>query len=224
MTDTLPSKENKYGLQALFGGTFDPIHYGHLRPVQALAEQVGLHKVILLPNHVPPHRPQPEASPSQRLEMVQLAIQGNPLFTIDTRELEKNSPSYTIETLTQLRQEMGASQPLAFIIGQDSLLSINTWYGWDKILDNCHLLVCSRPGYATQFTDPKMQAWLSQHKTSNPEKLSDTPHGYIFLGNTPLVNISATDIRQRLSTGDSCRDLIPEAVLHYIHQHGLYQR
>ncbi|WP_369308422.1 nicotinate-nucleotide adenylyltransferase [Providencia rettgeri] len=223
MADNPISQENTLGLQALFGGTFDPIHYGHLRPVQALAEQVGLQKVILLPNHVPPHRPQPEASPSQRLEMVKLAIENHPLFTIDTRELEKNTPSYTIETLKELRQEMGTTQPLAFIIGQDSLLSINTWHGWDEILDNCHLLVCSRPGYAAQFTDPNMQTWLSQHKTTSPELLNRTPHGYIFLGDTPLVNISATDIRQKLSAGDSCRDLIPEAVLHYIRQQGLYQ-
>lgn len=220
----MASQTEVSGLQALFGGTFDPIHYGHLRPVEALAEQVELEKVILLPNHVPPHRPQPEASPLQRLEMVKLAIQDNPLFTIDTRELEKNSPSYTIETLTQLRQEMGTTQPLAFIIGQDSLLSINTWYGWEQILNNCHLLVCARPGYATQFTDPIMQAWLSQHQTLDPAQLKQTANGFIFIGNTPLVNISATQIREKLSAGESCRDLIPEAVLQYIHQQRLYQQ
>lgn len=219
---------NQQGLQALFGGTFDPIHYGHLRPVEALAKQVNLQKVILLPNHVPPHRPQPEASPIQRLEMVRLAIQGNPLFTIDTRELEKNSPSYTLETLIAFRQELGPRQPLAFIIGQDSLLSIHTWYGWDKLLDNCHLLVCSRPGYATHFSDPIMQNWLQQHKTENPDQLRHTPHGYIFLADTPLVNISATEIRQNLSAGlnseKSCNELIPEAVMNYIKQQHLYQK
>ncbi|MGG4607702.1 nicotinate-nucleotide adenylyltransferase [Providencia sp. Me31A] len=220
----MASQKEVSGLQALFGGTFDPIHYGHLRPVEALAKQVGLEKVILLPNHVPPHRPQPEASPLQRLEMVKLAIQDTPLFTIDTRELEKNSPSYTIETLVQLRQEMGATQPLAFIIGQDSLLSINTWHGWERILDNCHLLVCARPGYATQFSDPIMHAWLSQHQTLDPVRLNQTANGYIFIGNTPLVNISATQIRKKLNTGDSCSELIPDAVLQYIHQQHLYQR
>lgn len=211
------------GLQALFGGTFDPIHYGHLRPVEALAKQVGLQKVILLPNHVPPHRPQPKANPSQRLEMVKLAIQGNPLFSIDTRELEKNSPSYTIETLASLRQEMGAEQPLAFIIGQDSLLSIHTWNGWEQLLDYCHLLVCSRPGYDADFQDPKMQDWLNQHKTDDPNKLSQVPHGHIFLANTPLVNISATEIRQALASGKTCYDLIPAPVIDYIYQHHLYQ-
>ncbi|CAK7031734.1 MULTISPECIES: nicotinate-nucleotide adenylyltransferase [Providencia] len=224
MTDHFSPKDKHNHLQALFGGTFDPIHFGHLRPVQALAQQVGLEKIILLPNHVPPHRPQPEATPLQRLEMVKLAVKNNPLFAIDTRELEKDSPSYTIETLSQLRQEMGPTQPLAFIIGQDSLLSINTWYEWEKILDNCHLLVCARPGYATQFTDPKMQAWLVQHQATTPSQLSQSANGYIFIGDTPLINISATEIREKLNAGDTCSELIPETVLQYIHQQHLYQR
>lgn len=95
------------GLHALFGGTFDPIHFGHLHPVEALAQQVGLQQVILLPNRVPPHRPQPEASAQQRLKMVQLAIEGNPLFRVDDRELQRTTPSYTIDTLESLRAESG---------------------------------------------------------------------------------------------------------------------
>ncbi|WP_323083900.1 nicotinate-nucleotide adenylyltransferase [Providencia alcalifaciens] len=212
------------GLQALFGGTFDPIHYGHLRPVEALANQVGLQKVILLPNHVPPHRPQPEASPTQRLEMVKLAIQNNPLFTVDTRELQRNTPSFTIETLSELRQELGHEQPLAFIIGQDSLLSINTWHGWTQLLDKCHLLVCARPGYATHFTDPDMQQWLQRHQVQDPQVLSQTPYGSIFIGDTPLVNISATEIREQLSKDLACEDLLPSAVYRYIQQQHLYQK
>nr|WP_278979482.1 nicotinate-nucleotide adenylyltransferase [Providencia alcalifaciens] len=212
------------GLQALFGGTFDPIHYGHLRPVEALAKQVGLQKVILLPNHVPPHRPQPEASPAQRLEMVKLAIQDNPLFSVDTRELRRDTPSFTLETLSELRQELGEQQPLAFIIGQDSLLSINTWHGWTQLLDKCHLLVCARPGYATHFDDPDMQQWLQQHQVTEPQILSETPSGSIFIGDTPLVNISATEIREQLGLGQACDDLLPHAVYHYIQQQNLYQK
>ncbi|MTC36349.1 nicotinate-nucleotide adenylyltransferase [Providencia alcalifaciens] len=212
------------GLQALFGGTFDPIHYGHLRPVEALAKQVGLQKVILLPNHVPPHRPQPEASPAQRLEMVKLAIQDNPLFSVDTRELRRDTPSFTLETLSELRQELGEQQPLAFIIGQDSLLSINTWHGWTQLLDKCHLLVCARPGYATHFDDPDMQQWLQQHQVTEPQILSETPSGSIFIGDTPLVNISATEIREQLGLGLACDDLLPRAVYHYIQQQNLYQK
>lgn len=131
-------------LQALFGGTFDPIHYGHLQTVEALARQVGLRQVTLLPNNVPPHRPQPEASAAQRVAMVELAIADRPLFNLDTRELARQTPSWTVETLEQLRAERGAAQPLAFIIGQDSLLSLHKWHRWESLLDLCHLLVCQR--------------------------------------------------------------------------------
>ncbi|MBI3310128.1 MAG: nicotinate-nucleotide adenylyltransferase [Serratia liquefaciens] len=134
-------------LHALFGGTFDPIHYGHLRPVEALAAEVGLNRVTLLPNHVPPHRPQPEANAQQRLKMVELAIAGNPLFAVDDRELHRTTPSYTIETLEAIRKERGAALPLAFIIGQDSLLTLHKWHRWQSLLDTCHLLVLARPGY-----------------------------------------------------------------------------
>ena len=125
---------NATQLTALFGGTFDPIHYGHLKPVTAMANEVGLQNVTLLPNHVPPHRPQPEANAQQRLKMVELAIQGNPLFSVDERELHRTIPSYTIDTLEEVRRERGANAPLAFIIGQDSLLTLHKWHRWEEIL------------------------------------------------------------------------------------------
>ncbi|MDE9551070.1 nicotinate-nucleotide adenylyltransferase [Xenorhabdus bovienii] len=211
-------------IQALFGGTFDPIHYGHLRPVEALAKQVGLKQVILLPNHVPPHRPQPEATASQRLEMVRLAVQDNPLFTVDTRELGRQTPSYTIETLKSFRQEVGEQRPLAFIIGQDSLQSIHTWYKWEELLGICHLLVCSRPGYQSQLSTSDMQKWLEQHKIDTPISLRQKPHGCIYLAATPLLNISATDIRQRHQQGLSCDDLLPPAIQNYVDSRGLYRQ
>ncbi|MDX7998397.1 nicotinate-nucleotide adenylyltransferase [Xenorhabdus sp. Reich] len=211
-------------IHALFGGTFDPIHYGHLLPVQALAQLVGLNKVILLPNHVPPHRPQPEATAQQRLEMVHLAIQDNPLFTVDTRELTRQTPSYTIETLKSFRQELGEQRPLAFIIGQDSLQTIHTWYKWEELLDNCHLLVCSRPGYKSQLSTPEMQQWLEKHQVDTPFPLSQKPCGHIYLAATPLLNISATDIRQRHHQGLSCDDLLPPSIQNYIDSQGLYKQ
>ncbi|MEQ4925154.1 nicotinate-nucleotide adenylyltransferase [Proteus hauseri] len=208
---------------ALYGGTFDPIHYGHLRPVEALSGLIGLKEVIWLPNNIPPHRPQPEASSQQRLEMVRLALHPFSSFKVDTRELEKPTPSYTIETLRDFRQEIGAKQPLAFIIGQDSLLSINTWHQWENLLDVCHLLVCARPGYQTHFETPQMQTWLEQHQTFQQEDIHCLPAGKILLADTPLYNISATDIRARHKAGVDCRDLLPDAVENYIHQQGLYQ-
>lgn len=210
-------------LHALFGGTFDPIHYGHLRPVEALAQQVGLQQIILLPNHVPPHRPQPEASAQQRLEMVKLAIEGNPLFQVDDRELQRTTPSYTIDTLESLRAERGPDLALAFIIGQDSLLSLHKWHRWQSLLDVCHILVCARPGYAEKLDTPELQNWLEQHQVTQPEKLSQQPNGFIYLADTPLLDISATEIRRRRREGLSCDDLLPRSVQRYIELQGLYR-
>ncbi|MGG5797387.1 nicotinate-nucleotide adenylyltransferase [Edwardsiella tarda] len=210
-------------LLALFGGTFDPIHYGHLKPVTALAQEVGLSHITLLPNHVPPHRPQPEASAAQRLAMAQLAIEDDPLFSVDDRELRRDSPSYTIDTLEGLRAELGVNQPLAFIIGQDSLLSLHQWQRWQDILHCCHLLVCARPGYPDRLATPELQAWLERHRTQDSDRLHQHPHGFIYLADTPLYSVSATDIRQRRHLGISCDDLLPRSVQRYIELQGLYR-
>ncbi|MFP3013266.1 MAG: nicotinate-nucleotide adenylyltransferase [Arsenophonus sp. NC-QC1-MAG3] len=210
-------------IQALFGGTFDPIHYGHLLPVEVLAKLVGLQQVVLLPNHVAPHRQQPEATAQQRLEMIKLAIKNNPLFSIDTRELKRTTPSYTVETLLSFRKQISWQKPLAFIIGQDSLLSIDTWFNWEKILDLCHLLVCARPGYAAYFLTSSMQEWLIQHQVHKPEIFSYKPSGTIYLAKTPLLNISATEIRKRKHDRKSCKNILPPEVLRYVNKHHLYQ-
>ena len=210
-------------LYALFGGTFDPIHFGHLRPVEALAQQVGLKKVTLLPNNVPPHRPQPEASAQPRVEMLRCAIATRPLFDIDTRELERDTPSWTVATLEALRAERGAEQPLGFIIGQDSLLTLAKWHRWQDLLSLCHLLVCQRPGYATQMETAEMQQWLDAHRAQHVEQLHHSPAGHIWLADTPLFDISATEIRQRRHEGQSCADLLPDAVINYIDRAGLYR-
>jgi len=209
-------------LHALFGGTFDPIHCGHLRVVEALAQQVKLARITIMPNNVPPHRPQPMASSIQRKEMVALAIADNPLFALDERELQRATPSYTADTLAQWREEQGYARPLAFIIGQDSLLTLPTWYHAERLLSLCHILVCRRPGYPVQMKSEEEQRWLEAHLTDDPTRLHQEPAGRIWLADTPLVDISATAIRQRLQRGQPCRDLLPEAVENYIRAHRLY--
>ncbi|RLM24034.1 nicotinic acid mononucleotide adenylyltransferase [Brenneria alni] len=210
-------------LTAFFGGTFDPIHFGHLRPVTALAKIVGLKQIVLLPNNVPPHRAQPEASPQQRQYMVELAVEANPLFVVDDRELQRQQPSYTIDTLETLRAEKGSAAPLAFIIGQDSLQTLHQWHRWQDILKVCHLLVCARPGYRSELETPALQQWLEAHQTQSTHALHRQSHGLIFLADTPLVTISATEIRQRRQQGLSCDDLLPPTVLRYINEQGLYR-
>ncbi|MCP1437730.1 nicotinate-nucleotide adenylyltransferase [Erwinia persicina] len=209
-------------LQALFGGTFDPVHYGHLRPVETLAARLGLQKITLLPNNVPPHRPQPEASPAQRVKMLSLAIANNSLFDIDQRELQRQTPSWTIDTLIELRRERGEQQPLGFIIGQDSLLTLHKWHRWQELLDYCHLLVCKRPGYAENMATPEQQHWLDTHRTEDISRLHHFPAGSVFLADTLLLPISATEIRQRRRAGLSCDGMLPEAVINWINQQNLY--
>lgn len=214
------SDSNK--LQALFGGTFDPIHYGHLKPVKTLAEQIGLQKITLMPNNIPPHRPQPEASPAQRVKMLELAIAGDPLFDIDLREMRRDTPSYTIETLAALRKERGEHQPLGFIIGQDSLLNLHKWHRWQELPDYCHLLVLERPGYPNAMPTPALEKWLQSHLTKNISRLQQSPSGYVFLAETSLLPVSATEIRARRLAGISCDNLLPAAVIKWIDQQGLY--
>lgn len=208
---------------ALYGGTFDPVHQAHINTVKAMAAVAGLDQVILLPNNVPPHRPQPKADARQRLMMATLAVQGDPLFRVDDRELRRDALSYTVETLRQYRAEIGPQQSLAFIIGQDSLLSIDTWHEWDQILTLCHLLVCKRPGYSLDFPSERLADWFVEHLITTPESLHQSPCGYIFLADTPLFPISATNIRERLKNGEDCRDQLAPAVQNYIHTQGLYR-
>lgn len=209
-------------LTALFGGTFDPIHYGHLRPVQALAQEVNLTRIDLLPNKIPPHRPQPEATTAQRVDMIRLAIQNQPLFTLDTRELTRTDPSYTIDTLIDWRQEFGSPTGLAFIIGQDSLINLASWHRWQELLDYCHLLVCRRPGYADLAPNTALIDWFNVHQTDKISHLHQRPCGHIYLAKTPLEDISASKIRQALVRRQECRSLLPQPVLDYIYQQGLY--
>lgn len=220
---SLHSSDNPLPLRAFFGGTFDPIHYGHLVPVTRLAQDAGLDQVILLPNNVPPHRPQPEASPQQRLHMVELAVEGNPLFSVDARELTVDTPSYTIETLATLRKEYGNRCPLAFIIGQDSLLTLHKWHRWASLLDFCHLVVMARPGYKEQLDTPELQNWYDAHRVTDADQLKRQPAGFIYQANTPLLDISATEIRQRRHSGLDCSDLLPLTVERYIESQGLYR-
>lgn len=214
---------DKSSFIALFGGTFDPIHYGHLYPVEALAKEIGISHIYLLPNNVPPHRPQPEATTEQRLDMLRLAIKDNSLFSIDERELHRTALSYTIDTLEEVRKEYGPDKAIAFIIGQDSLLTLHTWDRWQEFLSFCHLLVCGRPGYASRLDTPELEQWLTQNRTEDINLLKQNPCGHIYLAHTPLLDISATDIRARQRAGKNYDDLVPVQVQNYIRQQGLYR-
>lgn len=213
-------------LHVMFGGTFDPVHNGHLRMAVELREALGAlpagsASVSLVPCHVPPHRGRPGASASQRYDMLALAVEGESGIAVDPRELERPEPSWSIETLAQLREELGQGQPLAMAVGTDSFEAIDRWHRWREILELAHIIVIQRPGYSV---GPGTEAGslLSTHRAEDVRALSAAPAGLILPLSLSLLAISATDIRNRIASGRSPRYLVPDAIWRYICDHSLY--
>ncbi|MGB0846003.1 MAG: nicotinate-nucleotide adenylyltransferase [Thiolinea sp.] len=201
----------------ILGGTFDPVHYGHLRTALEIGESCGMEQVRFIPGNIPPHRPQPLASPEQRWEMVQLAIAGEPLFIADRRELDRRGASYTVDTLTSLRHDLGSGVPLAFIMGMDAFLAFRTWHRWQDIMQQVHLVVMQRPGYQPDPAD-----WYGKMLVQTQCELSESVAGKVAFLDVTQLEISATAIRQRCLAQSSLRYLLPEPVRHYILANDLY--
>ena len=205
----------------LLGGTFDPIHVGHLRPAIALLERLNLSEVRLLPNYIPPHKATPDSSPQHRLAMAQLAAECTAGLVVDDRELKRNRPSYTLDTLKELRLEL-PNTPLCFLMGMDSLCQLDTWHGWQQLLDYAHLVVSHRPGWQPDFND-SIQNLVKSHGTTDSSQLSRKLQGHIYLFDSPQLDISSTHIRDCIKAGNNPQYLLPEPVLNYIRDKGLYQ-
>jgi nicotinate-nucleotide adenylyltransferase len=207
----------------LLGGTFDPIHYGHLRMAEELAGWLALEQVRFIPAPQPPHRSQPRTGVAHRVEMVRLAITGNTRFSLDTREVEREGMSYSVDTLTGLRQELGPSAPLWLFMGVDAFLGLNTWKSWQQLLGLANIAVAHRPGYrlaqADALTDD-LRALLQQHQVK--DGAPNQAAGQVVLRPITQLDISATAIRNAIREGQSPRYLLPEPVLDYIHTHHLY--
>ena len=206
----------------ILGGTFDPVHHGHLRLAQECLESLKLAEVRLIPVHSPPHRAAPVATPAQRLRMVQLAIEGAAGLVADGRELDRGGQSYTIETLEPLRREAGM-RPLCLIMGMDAFRQINTWRRWTALLEYAHIIVVERPGREPRFDDREVAKLFVEHAAPGPDALHASPAGRIFRLNAPLLDISATHIRAIFAGGGNPRWLLPEAVIDYIQREKLYQ-
>lgn len=210
----------------ILGGTFDPIHFGHLRMAEELREKLGLAQVRFIPAATPPHRASPMIAVGHRTEMVRLAIAGNPAFLLDKRELDRPGPSYTYDTLTELRAELGDTAPLCLLLGGDAFLGLDSWHRWQELLNLAHIVVAHRPGATPQ--EDNMPAAIRdtwrRHGTQRPEDLHLMPAGRILLQPITALDISASAIREALLQGRSTRYLLPDAVCDYIHQHHLYHR
>jgi len=202
----------------IFGGTFDPVHYGHLRSALEVKELFGLDEVRLIPCHQPPHRDQPKASATMRLQMLQQAINHEPGLIVDSRELDRAGPSYMVDTLKSLREEF-SEQALLLFIGSDAFENLTSWHRWQQLFDYAHLVVLTRPGYAIKSLDSFFNPRLANAKT----ELSKTPAGSIFFQPVTQLDISATAIRNMIALKQSPRFLLPDAVIEYIQQHQLYQ-
>lgn len=185
---------------------------------------LGLGEVRFVPSSQPPHRPAPLASAAHRAAMTALAIAGNPAFVLDTRELARDAPSYTVDTLTALRNEWGARAPLVLLLGGDAFLNLHTWHRWRALCDFAHIVVAHRPGAipVTEAMSAALRDLWQQHHTEDPAELRETPAGRILLKRITLLDISASEIRQTLQSGRSARYLLPDVVLDYIHTHRLY--
>ena len=199
---------------ALFGGTFDPIHHGHLIVARAVVEQLGYARVVLIPAPNPPHKVGRELTDAtHRLEMARRAVEGEPRFDVSDIELRRPGLSYTILTVEAFRREVGPDVPLAWIIGGDSLPELHSWYRIGELVDACRIVTAVRAGYET----PDLSAL---RRTLAPEQVDRLCRDILP---TPVIEISATDIRRRVHDGESIRCLVPESVRAYIHDHNLYK-
>ena len=197
----------------LFGGTFDPIHNGHLTISRAVAHRLELEKVIIIPSAQPPHKNISQVSPApDRLHMIELAIAGNPLFEVSDCELQRSGPSYTLDTVRHFRRIHGPGVHLHWLIGADSIEELNSWYQIEALVEECTIVTAARPDYPTS----NLSSTLTR---LNPEQVKRIAK---YLLDTPLVNISATDIRKRSRQGLSINELVPHAVQQYISQKNLY--
>ena len=205
---------------AVFGGTFDPVHLGHLK----LAHEIFLKldaSVVLVPCRIPPHRPQPVASAEQRLAMLQLALADEAHVIVDDCELHRDGPSFTVDTLRTYRARLGAQAPLVFVMGVDAFLTLPTWEQWQSLTDLAHLLVLGRPGYEFSLSG-ELKNWAAPRLTADIDDLSRSPRGLIHHTVLLEMPVSASQIRQRLADGLDVDDWLPGAVLRYIRDEQLY--
>jgi len=201
----------------IFGGTFDPIHYGHLRPAQEVMQKLALAELRFIPAAQPPHRPAPQASATQRLAMVELAIRDLPGFRVDDQELRRGGLSFTVRTLESLRAELGKT-PLCLLIGADQFRSLETRHRWQEIPDLAHLAVLNRPGTKLDT----LSSWAHGRVCADLQVLRETPAGRLAFLSVSPQDISATRIRAALARGESVQGQLPEAVLDYIRTNHIY--
>lgn len=211
----------------ILGGTFDPVHYGHLRLAEEARISLGLAQVIWIPAGQPPHRSAPRVSAQHRLAMVRLAIAGNPAFAVDEGEALSEAPSYTVTTLERLRAQpgYGEERPLVLLLGADAFAGLATWHRWQELLALAHLAVATRPSYPleSRLLPPALESEFQTRLARDAQALGQAAAGSIVPFAITALDISGTRIRGALAASGSARYLLPDTVLDYIAEHRLYQ-
>ncbi|WP_295453598.1 nicotinate-nucleotide adenylyltransferase [uncultured Thiodictyon sp.] len=206
----------------VLGGTFDPIHLGHLRPALDCLQALGLAELRLIPLNVAVHRPQPQAPARLRLAMLEAAIAGQPGLRADARELQRPGGSFSYDTLKSLRAQLGDERPLCLLVGSDAFRGFPDWHRPREILDLAHLVVMDRPGVSGPLA-PALAALVSGRTCADPGSLRETPAGRILFQAVTQMDIAATRVRELIRAGRSARYLVPDPVLAIISETGLYR-
>jgi len=201
----------------IYGGTFNPVHYGHLRTALEVAELFELDRLNMIPCRLPPHRSEPDVDGEMRLAMLQLAIADTPALFADRRELDREGPSYMVDTLASLRAE-NADDGLILFIGTDAFAGLDRWHRWQHLFDYAHVVVMTRPGCKM----PVMPEFLRERLCQDRRQLQQKTAGCLFFQAVTALDISATAIRELITSGRNPRFLLPDAVIAYIRQHQLY--
>jgi len=206
----------------ILGGTFDPIHLGHINPGKDLLDWLGLKELVLMPAAIPPHKAGTGATAEQRAAMVKLVCDREKVFHCDERELKRAAASYTVETLLEIKKQH-PHQRIFFIIGMDSLFTFTRWHKWQEILTLCHLVVNTRPGYEIAAMPAETRQLLAKHQAMDVSELKQSLAGRVILAPQSHWDISSTQIRQAIKSNSDCQHLLPAPVLAYIHKHQLYR-
>ena len=210
----------------VFGGTFDPIHFGHLRSALEICESLSLKEIRFIPCRIPPHRGEPLADPMQRLAMVRAALAGQPDMVLDDREIKREGPSYMIDTLESLRSEL-TTEPLCLILGMDAFMGLSSWHRWQELLTLAHLVVMHRPGKSLHDVNSQQAAevttLLKSRQVKDVKALQTKAAGSIFLHPISQLDISASKIREMVAKGKNPRYLLPDVVLQMIKVQKIYE-
>jgi nicotinate-nucleotide adenylyltransferase len=206
---------------AILGGTFDPIHCGHLASAKAVRKSLGVTALKLIPSFIPPHRDVPGSTAEQRLAMLKIAIADVDGLEVDDRELVRQGVSYTVDTLDSFRAELGQTLPLYFVLGFDSYCTLHEWKHWQEITRKCHLVVLARPGYEDE-TPAQIVEWSKDKMVEEPKHLMNRACGGILTISLIQVDVSATELRKIFKEGKRPTGKMPEKVIDYAIEHELY--